>query len=66
MRLRRLEVEHFAGIRKADVPFGPGLNLLHGPNELGKYSLLQAIRAALLLPHGSSAHTEFIDWHSDE
>ncbi len=66
MRLRRLEVEHFAGIRKADIPFGPGLNLLHGPNELGKSSLLQAIRAALLLPHGSSAHKEFIDWHSDE
>jgi DNA repair exonuclease SbcCD ATPase subunit len=66
MRLRRLEVEHFAGIRKADVPFGPGLNLLHGPNELGKSSLLQAIRAALLLPHSSSAHKDFIDWHSDE
>jgi DNA repair exonuclease SbcCD ATPase subunit len=66
MRLRRLEVEHFAGISKVNVTFGPGLNLLYGPNELGKSSLLEAIRAALLLPHSSSAHRDFIDWNTDE
>ena len=49
MRLRRLEVEHFAGIEKADVPFGPGLNLLFGPNELGKSSLLPKRRRTLLV-----------------
>jgi DNA repair exonuclease SbcCD ATPase subunit len=66
MRLRRLEVEHFAGISEANVEFGKGLNLLFGPNELGKSSLLQAIRAAFLLPDSSSAHKDFVDWNSDQ
>jgi DNA repair exonuclease SbcCD ATPase subunit len=66
MRLRRLVVSHFAGIRTAEIEFAPGLNVLHGPNELGKSSLLRAIRAALLLQSGASAHEEFVDWHADQ
>ncbi len=49
MRLHALEVENF---RKFDRPhrvagFGAGVNVLAGPNELGKSTLLLAIHAAL-------------------
>lgn len=66
MKLTRVEVEHFGCIRRAAVELGPGLNVLFGPNDLGKSTLARAIRAALLLPHTSSAAQEFIEWDSDE
>lgn len=66
MKLLRVEVEHFACIRKAAVELGPGLNVLYGPNDLGKSTLAQAIRAALLMQHTSAAADEFIEWESDE
>ena len=36
MRLERLEVRDFRGIRAATIEFGPGVTVLHGPNGLGK------------------------------
>ncbi|MBB88495.1 MAG: hypothetical protein CMP06_14550 [Xanthomonadales bacterium] len=66
MRLSRVEVEHFGCIRRAVVEFGPGLNVLFGPNDLGKSTLARSIRAALLLPHTSSAAQDFVEWDSDE
>ncbi len=66
MKLRRLEVKHFGGVHSAAIDFGPGLNVLYAPNETGKSTLMRAIRAALLLPISSSAHEEFVDWHTDE
>ena len=66
MWIRRLEVADCAGVADASVDLQPGLNVLHGPNELGKSSLLEAIRAALLLQSGSSAASALDDWHSDE
>src|SRR5688572_30964857 len=65
MRLRRLLVEDFGCVRTATVEFAPGLNVLYGPNDLGKSSLIQAVRAALLLPHTSSAHEPFVPWQGD-
>jgi AAA domain len=62
MRLRRLRVSAFAGIVHADVEFGPSLNVLYGPNDLGKSTLADAIRASLLLPHGSSHAEQYIPW----
>ena len=56
MKIRRLVVTDFAAIREVDIEFGPGLNVLYGPNDLGKSTLADAIRLALLLPHTSSAH----------
>ena len=55
MKLRRLHAASFAAIREVDIEFGPGLNVLYGPNDLGKSTLVAAIRLALLLPH--SNHT---------
>jgi hypothetical protein len=62
MKIRRLHVTDFAVIREADVEFGPGLNVLFGPNDLGKSTLTEAIRLALLLPHTSTHIDEYIPW----
>ncbi len=62
MRIRRLQVNDFAGIREADIEFGPGLNVLYGPNDLGKSTLADAIRLALLLPHTSTHIDEYVPW----
>src|SRR5262249_28526049 len=62
MRFARVVVEHFRAIERADVTFEPGLNVLHGPNDLGKSTLAAALRAALLLPHGSSEAEEYVPW----
>lgn len=66
MKLLRVDIEHFACIRKASVEFGPGLNVLYGPNDLGKSTLARAVRAALLVQHTSSVGNQFIEWDSDE
>jgi len=64
MKLRALSVRDFGAVESADVTFEDGLNVLHGPNDLGKSTLAAAIRAALLLQHGSSAARPFIPWGS--
>ena len=55
MKIRSLRVEQF---KKFDQPvlienFGDGLNLIAGPNETGKSTLLLALRAALFERHGA-------------
>ena len=62
MRLHRLRVENFAAIREVDIGFGPGLNVLYGPNDLGKSTLADAIRLVLLLPHTSTHFDPYIPW----
>ena len=66
MWIRQISVRHFAGIRSAEVSFEHGLNVLHGPNEIGKSTLVDAMRAALLLQHGATAARDFEDWHTDQ
>ena len=63
MKLLSLKVEHFRCVRQAALEFGPGLNVLHGPNDLGKSSLAAAIRAVLLLQASSREHEEFVNWN---
>jgi hypothetical protein len=62
MKIHRLRVYDFAAIREADVELGPGLNILYGPNDLGKSSLADAIRLALLLPHTSTHIDDYVPW----
>ena len=62
MRLHRLHVADLAAIQDADIEFGPGLNVLYGPNDLGKSTLADAIRLALLLPHTSTHIEEYVPW----
>ena len=62
MKIRRLRVTDLAAIREADIELGPGLNVLYGPNDLGKSTLADAIRLALLLPHTSTHIEEYVPW----
>ena len=62
MKIHSLEVQDFRGIREANVLFGPGLTVLHGPNELGKSTLIEAIRAALFQQTSSVTGDEYVTW----
>ena len=53
-------------IREVDIEFGPGLNVLYGPNDLGKSTLVAAIRLALLLPHASTHSEQYVGWSTAE
>ena len=48
MRFRSLTISHFRAVDRAALSFGPGLNVLYGPNDLGKTTLATAMRAVLL------------------
>jgi exonuclease SbcC len=48
--LQTLRVESFAGLSACSVEFAPGLNVVLGPNEAGKSTLLAAIEQLLLTP----------------
>ncbi len=65
MRLVKLSVQRFQCIESAELELGPHLNVLYGPNDLGKSSLAWAIRAVLLLQHGSSHAARFSSWYDD-
>ena len=65
MRLTEILVEHFQALIRAEVAFGPGLNVIYGPNDLGKSTLAQAIRAALLVVPTSAASEPFEPWYAD-
>lgn len=55
MRIRELRVDNFRKFRKPVrlADFGDGLNLVCEPNEAGKSTVLEALRAALFERHGS-------------
>lgn len=61
LHLTRVKLEQF---RKFDgsievAGMEPGLNILHGPQETGKSTLVAAIRAAFLERCGSSVHADY-------
>lgn len=62
INFNRLVLTNFKGIESADVEFSNGLNVLYGANELGKSSLLTAIRAVLFLPVTSAEANTYITW----
>src|SRR5437588_654926 len=62
MRLHRLRIVNFAAIGNVEVELGPGLNVLYGPNDLGKSTVVAAIRLGLLLPHTSTHCEQYIGW----
>ncbi len=66
MRVVQWSVRSFGCVRSAQVSLAPGLNVLHGPNDVGKSTLVTALRAALLLSHTSSTHETFSSWGSKE
>jgi AAA domain-containing protein len=62
MRLHRMSINNFAAIGNIDIEFGPGLNVLYGPNDLGKSTVVAAIRLGLLLPHTSTHCDQYVAW----
>lgn len=62
MKLHKLRVTSFGAIESVDVEFGPGLNVLYGPNDLGKSTVVAAIRLGLLLPHASTHSEQYVGW----
>ena len=62
MRILSLEVDCFRAIQSGRLSFGPGLNIVHGPNDHGKSTLTEAIRAVLLVAPGSAEARSFSTW----
>lgn len=62
MKLHNLRISSFAAIESVEVQFGPGLNVLYGPNDLGKSTMVSAIRLGLLLPHASTHSEQYVGW----
>ncbi|SDU26401.1 AAA family ATPase [Halopseudomonas salegens] len=64
MQLIELEVNQFRQFRKPLrlTELQPGLNVIAGPNESGKSTLVRAIRAAFFERHGSSVVTDLQPW----
>ena len=46
MKIQRIKIKHFKGIRSVDLIADPNCNEIAGPNEAGKSSLLDSITAA--------------------
>ncbi|MCL7943936.1 AAA family ATPase [Marinobacter sp. ATCH36] len=64
MKLRRLQVEQLRQFRQPFVMdnLQPGLNLIHGPNESGKSTLVRAIRAAFFERYRTSSVDDLRPW----
>jgi len=58
MIIRRLHLHPFAGLADRKVEFEPGLNVVFGPNEAGKSTLVSALWCALFLPTKSGKKQE--------
>ena len=61
-----MEVSQFRAIVSAELELGAGLNVLYGPNDLGKSSLALAVKAALLLPGTSSVAEQYVPWQDPD
>ena len=48
--LRQLHIDGFVHFTDFPLEFGPGLNVVHGPNEAGKSTLLRFVRFVLFGP----------------
>ena len=65
MRLQSIRVENFRRVRRAQLSLEPGINVLYGPNDLGKSTIAEAIRAAFLIQVSSTEAKKFVPWNSD-
>lgn len=60
MILQKIRLFPFGGIDDQEVEFDPGLNVILGPNEAGKSTLVNAIFAVIFLPSGLKKNSQ--DW----
>ncbi len=66
MIIERLSIANFRRFKFAEMEFAPGLNVIKGPNESGKSTIIQAILAALYWRPSSSRRDilSFTSWDS--
>ena len=64
MKLQKMRIEQLRQFRRPFVldNLQPGLNLIHGPNESGKSTLVRAIRAAFFERYRSTAVDDLRPW----
>jgi DNA repair exonuclease SbcCD ATPase subunit len=55
MIITKLELENWMKIRRLSLEFDRGVNLVYGPNEIGKSSIIEAVRQAITGDAGSGA-----------
>lgn len=68
MKLERCEVKRFGKLKNFKAEFAPGLNLVKGPNEAGKSTLVEALGAGLFEDPQSPSREwqEKASWGSDK
>ena len=55
MRILRLRLEHFRGVRSCAIEWArEGVTIVEGPNEIGKSSLAEAIRILFREPDSTA------------
>ncbi len=53
MRLLRLSIDNWRGIDHRDIEFADGVTLIEGPNEIGKSTIIEAVRTLFSEPDSS-------------
>lgn len=62
MILRQFKCENLGGLVRQDLEFSPGLNVIYGPNEAGKSTVVEGLLATLFRSHrkkNTTADREF-------
>jgi len=63
MRLHRLHISGFGGLREVTVDLGDGITVLLGPNEAGKSTVLHCLSQVLMgKPTQRSNFPDFVPW----
>ena len=50
MQLKRVKLKNWKNIRKAEIDFSSGINIISGRNEIGKSTIIEALEYAFLQP----------------
>lgn len=67
MIITKLELKNWMKIRRLSLEFDRGVNLVYGPNEIGKSSIIEAVRQAIIGDAGSGAvqYKQLQSWGTD-
>jgi putative ATP-dependent endonuclease of OLD family len=65
MYLAELTIEGFRKLKKLNITFRPGLNVLVGPNNTGKTAVVDALRALLSATDDGALRIDEFDLHVD-
>ncbi|MHB8896654.1 MAG: AAA family ATPase, partial [Candidatus Geothermincolia bacterium] len=68
MRIARMRVVNFRRFADVELSFAPGMNLIRGPNESGKSTIVRAFMAALFEKPGAASARSRLDlrWGVEE